>query len=211
MEKEVFIIRHGETELNRLRIVQGSGIDSELNEKGRGQAQLFHKQYSSYNFDFVYTSALRRTLQTVSGFILDGIPYKSLSELNEISWGTHEGKEPEPSLINAYNNIVDCWLDEDYDAALPLAESPNQMKRRLEKFVEELKSSQGERILVCTHGRALRCLMTILLDEPLKEMEKYQHSNRGFFKLIFKNGVFESEFQNCTDHLNSEFIPPKDW
>ena len=40
--KEIYIIRHGETELNRLGIVQGRGVDSDLNDTGRAQAEAFY-------------------------------------------------------------------------------------------------------------------------------------------------------------------------
>jgi len=42
MAKTIYFIRHGETEYNKLGIVQGSGVDSELNENGRAQAQAFY-------------------------------------------------------------------------------------------------------------------------------------------------------------------------
>ena len=211
MEKELYIVRHGETELNRMRIVQGSGIDSHLNEKGRAQSMAFYNAYKYIDFDFVYTSALKRTVQTIHNFLLDGVPYKSLEELNEISWGTHEGKAPEPSLIEAYNKVVEKWLNEDYDAALPDAETPNELRLRLLRFVKEFKQNSHKKVLVCTHGRALRCLLTILSDEPLKEMEKYKHSNTGVFKLIFKEGTFVRITNNCTAHLNTEYLTSKDW
>lgn len=37
----VYFIRHGETELNRLHIVQGSGMDSDLNNLGQAQSKAF--------------------------------------------------------------------------------------------------------------------------------------------------------------------------
>ncbi|HYG15236.1 MAG TPA: histidine phosphatase family protein, partial [Bacteroidia bacterium] len=40
-KKTIYLVRHGETEFNRMGIVQGSGVDSELNETGRKQADLF--------------------------------------------------------------------------------------------------------------------------------------------------------------------------
>ena len=39
--KQLFIVRHGETDFNRQNIVQGSGVDKELNALGRLQAQNF--------------------------------------------------------------------------------------------------------------------------------------------------------------------------
>lgn len=194
-----------------MRIVQGSGIDSSLNEKGFAQSLAFYELYKNTGFDFVFTSSLKRTVQTVHNFILDGIPYKSSADINEISWGTHEGKAPDPVLIQAYNEVVAKWMEKDYNASLPAAESPNQMRVRLSRFVEELIQSPYKKLLICTHGRALRCLMTILHEEPLFEMEKYQHSNTGLFRIKYKGGKFGASDSNCTKHLNTDFLKSKDW
>lgn len=39
--KDIYLIRHGETEYNRKGVVQGSGIDADLNELGQKQAAAF--------------------------------------------------------------------------------------------------------------------------------------------------------------------------
>jgi probable phosphoglycerate mutase len=43
--KLIYIIRHGETDFNKLGIVQGSGIDSDLNPRGVQQAANFYAFY----------------------------------------------------------------------------------------------------------------------------------------------------------------------
>ena len=50
MDKTIYFIRHGQTELNRLNIVQGSGVDSELNDFGRHQARAFYDYYQDSEF-----------------------------------------------------------------------------------------------------------------------------------------------------------------
>jgi broad specificity phosphatase PhoE len=64
MTKKLFILRHGQTDFNKIGVVQGSGIDAPLNETGRKQAESFFKGYADIPFDVVYTSALQRTLLT---------------------------------------------------------------------------------------------------------------------------------------------------
>ncbi|GAB1396239.1 hypothetical protein MASR1M65_10160 [Saprospiraceae bacterium] len=66
--------------------------------KGRSQARAFYDFYKAEDFQFVYTSALKRTVQSVQDFLLEGIPYRSLSDINEIYWGIHEGQSPNPVL-----------------------------------------------------------------------------------------------------------------
>jgi probable phosphoglycerate mutase len=68
-KKEIYLIRHGETEYNKKGIVQGSGIDADLNETGRNQAEAFHRKYGDVAFQKVYTSALVRTHQTVENLM----------------------------------------------------------------------------------------------------------------------------------------------
>ena len=73
-------------------MVQGSGIDAPLNELGQQQAQRFYAAYEKEPFQKVYISDLQRTYQSVEKFIQNGIPFVKLSGLNEISWGSQEGK-----------------------------------------------------------------------------------------------------------------------
>ena len=46
--KDIYLIRHGETDYNRMGVVQGSGIDADLNELGNRQAQAFFEHYQDY-------------------------------------------------------------------------------------------------------------------------------------------------------------------
>ncbi|MBE7179132.1 MAG: histidine phosphatase family protein, partial [Mucilaginibacter polytrichastri] len=71
--KTLYIIRHGETELNKKGIVQGRGINASLNETGKRQAREFFEAYQDVPFDRIYTSTLQRTHQTVQHFIDKGL------------------------------------------------------------------------------------------------------------------------------------------
>ncbi|HMR56571.1 MAG TPA: histidine phosphatase family protein, partial [Cyclobacteriaceae bacterium] len=66
--KKIYLIRHGQTDFNLKGIVQGSGVDSSLNDRGRAQAEAFYETYKNIAFDKIYTSALRRTRESVIGF-----------------------------------------------------------------------------------------------------------------------------------------------
>src|SRR5258708_29183342 len=88
--KKIYLVRHGQTDFNLRGIVQGSGVDSSLNDTGRAQALAFYQAYGDVPFDKVYTSRLRRTVETVRSFIDHGVLHEALGGLNEISWGTKE-------------------------------------------------------------------------------------------------------------------------
>jgi broad specificity phosphatase PhoE len=202
MSKEVFIYRHGETELNRKGIVQGSGIDPSLNDTGRKQAKAFFEAYRKLDFQAVITSTLRRTHETASPFIELGIPWQQFSEIDEISWGIHEGKAAQPELRKTYRRVVDSWNKGEFDARIPEGESAQDMADRLGRFIEHLKLREEQRILVCSHGRAMRCLMCLLRNQPIQHMDQYHHSNTGLYKVRQEANLFHFELFNDTTHLS---------
>ena len=79
----MYIIRHGETEYNRMGIVQGSGVDTDINELGQQQADAFFQAYKHIPFQRIYVSSLKRTHQTVAPFAPLNIPTHVIPELND--------------------------------------------------------------------------------------------------------------------------------
>jgi broad specificity phosphatase PhoE len=90
---KLYLIRHGETDFNIQGIVQGGGVDSDLNELGRAQGQAFFEYYKHISFDSVYCSSLKRTAQTLHPFVELGHELIARPELNEFNWGVLEGKK----------------------------------------------------------------------------------------------------------------------
>ena len=200
--KTIYIVRHGQTDFNRQRIIQGSGVDSSINDTGKLQAQAFFDKYKSVGFDVVLTSALRRTQETMAPFIQSGLPWEQFAEINEIGWGVHEGKKGTPELIEQYKMVIEQWQSGNFHASLEAGESAHQMHSRLSSFIEHLKTRPEQKVLVCSHGRAMRCLMCILKNQHLREMENYHHANTGLYKVNYTNGQFEFELTNDTSHLD---------
>ena len=109
--KKIYIIRHGETDFNRLGIVQGSGVDSDLNDIGRHQALAFFECFKNQSFDKLYTSTLKRTHQSVIHFIENGLKWTQYTGLNEISWGKREGKIPDEDDNKYFAEITKNWTN----------------------------------------------------------------------------------------------------
>ena len=87
---EIYLIRHGQTDFNKVGIVQGQGVNSKLNALGRRQANQFFQAYQHIPFNLIFTSELQRTLQSVEPFLKTGLPHKIHAGLNEINWGKFE-------------------------------------------------------------------------------------------------------------------------
>jgi broad specificity phosphatase PhoE len=202
MRKELYIIRHGETDLNKQGIVQGRGIDSDLNDTGRAQAAAFYQMYQDVPFDKVYTSALKRTHQTVKGFIDAGLAWQQLPGLDELAWGEWEGKANDEAAITAFKGMMESWQAGDYDAHFEGGESPNDVIARQKEALSIIESAKDEqRILICMHGRAMRLFLCLLMGKPLSEMTDFPHLNTTLYKVIQTDQQFAIAEFNNTDHL----------
>ncbi len=200
--KEIYIIRHGETELNRLGVVQGRGINSDLNDTGRAQAEAFYNHYKDIVFDKLYTSKLKRTHQTVQHFIDLGLPWEQLEGLDELAWGEWEGKPNTEEARIAFKEVVEKWQGGNYEAKFEGGESPNEVSIRLQQALEIIKSKTDEkRVLICMHGRAMRLLLCLLLEKPLSEMGDFPHQNTTLYRLNLTDNHFTVIDFNNTDHL----------
>lgn len=201
--KLLYIIRHGETDLNRKGIVQGSGVDAPLNELGKQQAQAFYDFYQELPFEVVLTSALQRTHQTVHPFLVKGLPWEQFADINEMNWGHHEGKESTPAMHSEYQEVKAAWGRGELDVQIRGGESAAELGTRISRFIDHLKHRPEKLLLVCSHGRAMSAMMCLLHGLPLHEMNNYFHYNTGLWKVHFDGFAFEFELENDTKHLEA--------
>lgn len=205
--KTIYITRHGQTDYNLKGIVQGSGVDASLNDTGRTQGGHLYEKYRELPFEVVLTSALRRTWETVHGFIQDGIPWEKHPEINEMSWGTHEGKKGTRESIAEYQQIKDGWGLGKIDGRIGGGESAREMGARLQTFIDHLPSRQEELILVCSHGRAMCGLVTLMMGRPIDRMNELTHSNTGLWRATLQeDGTWLFDLQNDRSHLPDAMV-----
>lgn len=200
--KKVYIVRHGQTDFNLKNIVQGSGVDTDLNKTGREQAVQFFEAYKDVPFDKVYTSVLKRTTQSVSHFIDRGIQHEMLPGLNEISWGKKEGHRVTPEEDEYYHFMLQQWQLGNTNLRIDGGESPEEVVVRMKPAMDHIMSRTKEKtILICMHGRAIRILLCYLLNYPLRSMDMFDHTNLCLYVLNFTGSMFHVERYNDTSHL----------
>ena len=206
--KTIYLIRHGETDFNRQGVVQGSGVDSDLNELGQAQAEAFFQHYQHIPFDKVYTSKLKRTHQSVNKFLQKNLPWEQHIGLNEISWGVREGKTPNNQDNEYYKVLINSWINGETHIPSEGGESPEDVIIR-QKFVVDLILSRPEEqtILIAMHGRAIRILLTLLLERPLKEMDTFDHTNLCLYKLSYKYETQKFTVETTCDVTHLARIP----
>lgn len=202
MIKKIYLTRHGQTDYNLRGVVQGSGIDADLNDTGRNQAQAFYEAFKDHAFDKLYVSGLKRTHQSMQAFIDDGLKYEVLLELNEISWGIHEGVPVDQQGAAYYANMVKRWQEGDIDMAIEGGESPRQVAARMQKALKHILAQKDEeQVLICMHGRAMRVMLAVILNYPLKSMDLFEHTNLCLYQLAYTGSSFQVEKFNETSHL----------
>lgn len=201
---ELYIIRHGETDFNKQGIVQGRGVNSDLNDIGRHQAKQFFKAYHHVEFDKIITSTLKRTHQTVESFISKGIPWEQHAGFDELDWGINEGREATREMKEEFYQLTKSWMEGNIHLKFPGGESPIEVNERQKKVVQKLIDERENlnKVLICMHGRALRLLLCELLQQPLSNMDNFPHSNVSLYRLKYNDGIFEMLDFNNTDHFH---------
>lgn len=199
--KEIYLIRHGETEFNRNGVVQGSGVDSSLNENGKRQAELFYNKYKDKPFEKIYTSTLQRTIQSVRYFIEDGISHEALTGLNELSWGITEGVPFSIESNQLYYDIIASWKNGNIVRAMDGGESPVQVKLRQEDAINKILEGNEKLILVCMHGRAMKIMLAWLTGELISNMDLFEHDNLSLYILRYHEQKFHIHLANDRSHL----------
>ena len=194
----IYILRHGETELNNNNILQGSDIDCDINKFGRIQSDKFFKKYKKYPFQKIYISQLKRTYQSVENFINLGLPYDILEGLNEISWGEKQGQKDD---IIEYKQLINSWLNGNLNQKFSNGESPLDVLKRINVAIKKIIKDNFDDILICTHGRALRILLSWIINNDLTQMNIYKHSNLGLYLLKYENDKFKIFKKNDSTQL----------
>uniref|UniRef100_A0A8C8LMI4 6-phosphofructo-2-kinase domain-containing protein n=1 Tax=Oncorhynchus tshawytscha TaxID=74940 RepID=A0A8C8LMI4_ONCTS len=159
----IYLTRHGESELN---LVGRIGGDSGLSPRGNKFASALGGYIRSQCIrDLkVWTSHMKRTIQTAEGL---GVPYEQWKALNEIDAGVCEEM--------TYEEIQDHYPEEfalrdqnKYRYRYPKGESYEDLVQRLEPVIMELE--RQENVLVVCHQAVMRCLLAYFLDKSAAEL-----------------------------------------
>lgn len=186
------LIRHGITDWNSLGRAQGHS-DIPLNEVGRRQAAELGKRLANEGkWDMIITSDLSRAFETgkIIGSKLN-IPVSHTDErIREIYCGLIEGTTEEERLERWGPNWrkLDLGMEKYEDVA----------KRGLQFLEDIVRSYNGKRILVVSHGFLIGLTLKRLLPEIYK---KTYIDNTAITILNFKDDKWDCLLYNCSKHL----------
>ena len=176
-------MRHGETDWNRLRLVQGHTNVARLNDEGRAQAREVAKTLRELGFDQLVTSDLDRTTET-AGLIGEAIGLTPTLDalLRERCFGTFEGG-PLSNLTSDVTGIADDVLVDPL-AHPPRGESFRDVVERARRFVEFANETwPGRRVLAVTHGGMVHAMRAYVEQVELEGLAWYRVGNCSVWAL----------------------------
>lgn len=183
-ETHLYLVRHGESDANRLGYVGGS-TDDALTEKGHVQAGKVaaHLNELVGEIDALYCSPLKRAHQTAEyvGKAFGTTP-TLIADLQE--WHAGDWETLEYSAIPMQPEFTpEALMDPDF--APPNGESLSSVQARVVAALRELHDRhRGERIVVVSHGSALALALSYLVDASLPAWLGYRLENCSVSELL---------------------------
>ncbi|XP_066978255.1 6-phosphofructo-2-kinase/fructose-2,6-bisphosphatase-like isoform X2 [Macrobrachium rosenbergii] len=161
--RTIYLTRHGESLHNQQGRIGG---DSDLSENGKKFGMSLSRYIQEQNIPKlrVWTSWMKRTIQTAEGIDAPQERWKALNEIDagiceEMTYAEIKGKYPQDFAARDQNK---------FSYRYPRGESYEDLVARLEPVIMELER-QGN-VLLIAHQAVLRCLLAYFLDKSSDEL-----------------------------------------
>lgn len=180
----LYIMRHGKTDWNEMKKLQGR-TDIPLNEEGRNMAKQVQEECANIGFDVCYTSPLLRAKETAE-IALDGlgVPIIEDDRLKEMSFGVYEGCM---NYFEGTGQPINVLFQKPAEyVAVEGGESFEELFKRTGEFFEEVikpELAAGKKILIVGHG-AMNCsIISQIRNIPLEQFWEVGIPNCKLIKL----------------------------
>ena len=158
---KIYYVRHGQTDWNLARKMQGGGSEKDLNKTGIEQANETKKELENVEYDIIICSPMNRAIQTAK--IINGneqIPIETDERIRERKLGELEGHEITEEIERK------IW-DYNLNYQIPKGESIKEFEKRILEFVNEIKQKYPNKtILIVAHGGVAKILKMNLYGMP---------------------------------------------
>lgn len=197
----LYIMRHGETILNKFDRIQG-WADSPLTEQGERQCLESGKLLSKIPFDAIYTSDTQRTINTakkalsVNENIIPEI-HQRMPQLREYYFGQFEGLEASPvwqnvfevlgTAENSLSNILNTFHQLDKSQT---AEDFEKFSSRIDQGLKSILNENTENnknVLIVTHALTINYTLQSLFPERKKLVIG---KNGSVVQIVFDDNTF---------------------
>lgn len=205
MKTTLLLVRHGETEWNKLGKFQGC-TDIELSENGINQAKNLKARLNG-DFDYIYSSPLKRAYKTAMVVSEDtNKNVEILEDIREINFGSWEGLTIH-QIAEKYPEIFKTWRTDKEEASFVGgdASTRNAVNRALRCVMEIIKKHRGEKIVIVAHGGIIKATLIGLFNWDMSMYHKIALGNTSINTITF-NDDFKPVIVSINDvnHLEEE-------
>lgn len=190
----VCLIRHGETEWNLQRKIQGTS-ETVLTRNGYDEALHIALLLKEKQWDRIITSPLKRAFQTAE-IIAKELQIQKIEiweEFQERDYGVATGMYLTQYIEYLNKQVqIEGW------------ESDTRLYKRVLKGLEKIaKSYINERIIVISHGVPIMSIINSILEKPLKE-DIFYIKNGSMTSIYYNNHRWNIESVNLINHLDKK-------
>jgi broad specificity phosphatase PhoE len=198
----LLLIRHGETDWNRLQTPQGH-IDVPLNQEGRAQAHALARRLQTWDIHAIYTSDLSRAAETAAilGEVLGLVPIPAAS-WREIDLGGWGGLSDAELKMRFGDELAAVARGEDIRRGG--GETMAEVQARAVKAFEELRQAHAQQtVALVSHGGVLKALICHLIGLELSRVGRLStRGNAGLSIIEFDQGRPRLTLLNDTSHVD---------
>ncbi|MDA1127230.1 MAG: histidine phosphatase family protein [Chloroflexi bacterium] len=200
-----FLVRHGETEWNKLGRFQGHE-DIKLNERGLAQARETAQTAAGWGHSAIYASPLTRTMQVAEEMAkVTQVPVWQRPGLKELGLGDLEGVTGEEMRLN-FPEVFSTWRSSPEKVFMPNGESLLQLRDRSWQSILDIEDehSQVDSVVVISHNFAIRTIVGELLGVPLENFHRMSLSLASVCTFESDDRGRRLTSYNNTGHLSPE-------
>ncbi len=201
----LFLVRHGQTESNRLNLVLGRD-DVPLNERGRWQAERVGLALAREPLAAVYSSPLQRALDTARAVAAPhDLAVQSEQGLIEMEIGEMDGLTL-AEVESRYPGLLKAWASEEGpDQPMPGGESLVDVQERVWAAVQDLAARHtDETVAAVAHNFVILTLLVRVLGIRLAQFRRLRHSLAAVSVIDFLPAREQLVRLNDTCHLEAD-------
>lgn len=174
MSTRIILVRHGETDANKQKVVQGKLLNFPLNQTGFDQAKKLAQRLSSEKIQSIYTSPQLRAYQTAEAISAQhpNVPLIVRLDLAETSMGRIEGT-PVAEVLKQYPD--ESWDTEDFRTKVGAESFHGHLKHFSRHIPSWLKPYSQKTIVMSTHGGKLKTILRSLVRPEFHEWVRNEH------------------------------------
>ena len=199
---EIILARHGETAWNVAEIFRGR-TDVELNETGLKQAELLAEYLSSVRIDAIYSSPMKRALQTAEAIAGCGkLGVNNTPGLIDFNYGKWQGLSRQ-EVKGRYKELYEEWVSRPERVKMPDGESLDDVRERAIAVVDDVVNKYQRAVVLVSHRVVNKVLICALLGLDNSHFWNIKLDTCGISVFTCEKGHFILTKHNDTSCLKS--------